>query len=367
VRRRTLVLAVTALAVSAFFSPLASAGTGVRVLKTAGPVTDLAADGQRVAVGVEATRKTCDRIAVWNPIARRVTIWSARTSCPPGDQTSGGEFLGEVGLAGSRVAWIEVLQGNNQELLLYTATLGNHQRTEVEFVSNGNGAGGDPVGDYVGHLHGDGSVFAYDKWSLCIAYPPGSEVDPPPQPPCDTPGPPPDPVEVAYDQELRAIGRAQPIATGSSAYPLVFAGGGRLVVLGDGEAVLVDAEDGAVSAVAVPDGTTDAALSGDDVVVLHGRTLEVVGGPSYLLPFAGGTPADLTDVEKGITVVVAGRKVYLVDLVTGNRHAIAVPGVGRVDAELEASGLFYSYTAKRGTSRGRVVFTPFATVASLVG
>jgi len=43
------------------------------------------------------------------------------------------------------------------------------------------------------------------------------------------------------------------------------------------------------------------------------------------------------------------------------------PGKGSVDAQIEASGLYYSYSYRSGHARGRVAVVPFARVLQKFG
>jgi hypothetical protein len=66
----------------------------------------------------------------------------------------------------------------------------------------------------------------------------------------------------------------------------------------------------------------------------------------------------LADYQDGLAVYVVGHAVHLLRLSDRLDSAIRVPGVGPVHAQLEPSGLFYSYSPV--ASRGRVVFVPLA-------
>ena len=98
--------------------------TGTRTLATAGSVVALSADGARVAVATAGLAHACDRVVLWNAPARSTARWAAHTNCGGGRQTSGGQRLTEVALAGTRALWVESISGNNQELALWSATPG---------------------------------------------------------------------------------------------------------------------------------------------------------------------------------------------------------------------------------------------------
>ncbi len=112
------------------------------------------------------------RILVWNAAAKSFVAYKAGTHCPGADVPSGGEWLGEIALAGTRVLWIEGSWGNNEYLTLRTVTPGKKVANVAE-AENGSGAGEEPSGDYLGHLYGDGSLLVFNTWSVCMALPPG--------------------------------------------------------------------------------------------------------------------------------------------------------------------------------------------------
>jgi hypothetical protein len=353
--------------VAVLLAPAAAAAgpPAKKVLTTAGRVVALAADGNRVAVASRG-RGTCDRITIWRPLAGTSSSFPVETNCP-GGETSGGQFLAELALAGQRVAWIEAFQGNLQDLVLRTRLLGKPIQ-EVAFAENHSGAEGSPEGDYVGNLFGDGSLLAYNTWSVCVAYPAGFEVDPPPGAPCDeivAPGE--DPLEIVFDAKLFRIGSETPIADGADSFPAVGVQAGNVAVLENESVVLVRASDGSLEAFAIAVGAVDAAVFGDTVAVLRGNALEVIGGPTHAFPNPAGAAPVLADMHGSTAVVVVDRRIHLVDVETGVRRTIAVPGVGAIDAELEAAGLFYSYNVTGKPKRGRVVFRSAASLDAPTG
>jgi hypothetical protein len=134
----------------------------------------------------------------------------------------------------------------------------------------------------------------------------------------------------------------------------------------DGFAIVPAAGDGIASFVEPVQGI--AVSDPINVVVLRDGALQQISTESEVPPPrpAGappGTTPVLTDLYGLVAVVVAGRKISLISLDDGQTHVITVPGTGPIDAELEESGLFYSYSLARGKKRGRVVFVPQARVA----
>jgi hypothetical protein len=348
----------------------AGGGTdGARVLTTRGRVVDLAADGPRVAIGIEATSRSCDRLVVWNPSARRTAAWNARTSCRPGSQASAGEFLVEVALAGVRAAWVEAYQGNLQDLVLTTKTPGGRP-IQVAFAENHGGAEGSPEGDFVGHLHGDGGLLAYNIWSVCIAYPAGSVVEPPPRPPCDAPLPGSEPEEVVFGQQLFRVGSVDSLASGTAAYAIQAVDARRIATLQDDGVTLLDATGATLLTVPFsPGAVRGVALSGAQLALLRddGR-LDVydtgTGAKVQTTSVALPATARLTDMKNGVALAVAGRSLWLVRLAADEAEVIMAPRA-IVDAELEASGLFYAWNLTGGARRGRVAFVPWAKLEGL--
>jgi hypothetical protein len=363
------VLAALTIAVLVTAGAAGGETAGTRVLATGGRVVDLAADGPRVAIGIEATARSCDRIVVWNPSARRTVAWNARTSCPPGDTTSAGEFLVEVALAGGRAAWIEAYQGNLQDLLLWTRTLAG-RRSQIAFAENHGGAEGSPAGDFLGNLHGDGGVLAYDTWSVCVAYPAGSVVESPPTPPCDVPIPGSEPEEIVFDQQLFRVGRSTPLARGTAAYAVQAVDARRIATLQDDRVTLLDDEGATLLTIAVAPGSVRGiALSGAELALLRDDgKLDVydtgTGAKVHTTSVALPATARLTDMKNGVALAVAGRSLWLVRIEADEEQVVTAPRA-IVDAELEASGLFYAWNLTGGARRGRVAFVSWAQLEGL--
>ena len=83
--------------------------------------------------------------------------------------------------------------------------------------------------------------------------------------------------------------------------------------------------------------------------------------PDGVVPLpAGRGAAGIRDLQSGVVVYLQGRAVRVARLADSKQAAFVVPGRRAVDAQLEASGLFYAYNATSGSSRGRVVFVPWA-------
>jgi hypothetical protein len=134
----------------------------------------------------------------------------------------------------------------------------------------------------------------------------------------------------------------------------------------DGSVIVVDSHGRRLTSSAITGATSSGtAMQGTQVVTLRGTNLQVWDASSghlngsVTLPAGTGAPV-LEDVQNGIAVYLRGRAVHAVRLADSKHAAFVVPGKRAVDAQIEASGLFYAYNATSGSSRGRVVFVPWA-------
>lgn len=110
--RRLVLLALLALV------PTAEAAT-VRTVTAPAPVLALAQDGPRVAYATGRSARDCNRVFVWNLTTRGVTKLGRRTHCI---ETSTGNAVGSVSIAGARVLWVHYAGGNRRMYTLWTAT-----------------------------------------------------------------------------------------------------------------------------------------------------------------------------------------------------------------------------------------------------
>src|SRR5881398_50369 len=129
------------------------------VFTIGGRVLLLAADGNRVAVTTEVKRACARRIVVWTAPGR------VSTRVKPGILGCSGDGVSRLAVGGGRVAWIEQGGGNDLEMMVMAAKLAGGPRKQLEFVTNGDRAGGDPSGDWVGWLLGGDSLLTYNRWT----------------------------------------------------------------------------------------------------------------------------------------------------------------------------------------------------------
>lgn len=351
-----------------------------REFSTRGTIIRLAADGARVAASTRGIKGACDRIVVWSAPGKAFRRFDAHTHCPKSDVPVF-EYVDEIALGGGQIAWIEGGGGNNLDLSLYAAPLSGGPRSSrrIDFATNGNGAGEDYNGDYVGQLFGAGPLLAYNRWHRCSWISNGGESSPA----CPVDG------DVSR-QELLRIGAAKPVTIGSgpSAWWELFAvGGGRMAIVDRGPTTAVDDDGGitvrsagGVAVATIPAERTEPVreveLTASHVVVQRKRLLS----PSAALDWydassgqaAGTLQLGASDAELQLAgastslVLLRGlHRLRLVRLSDGKRITLPLePGARRcscpVDARLTESGLFYAYNVAKSSAHGRIVFWPTA-------
>jgi hypothetical protein len=341
------------------------------ILPLAGPVSELAADGGRVAMLVRTKTGSCarDRVAVWAPATRSFVPIGA-SACIGSTSTGAGLF--SVGLAGTRVAYVQFAGGNTRELQLRLATLARPRPATVASASFGIDA---VQGTYIGRVAGDGSLLAFDWWSQCL--------------PCAAPIAPRGSIfrlvssggAACPNAGLGALPRCRPVISAAGSLRLLAVGAG-LVVMRSGDEVAVRGLDGTVAYTGTFAGLRAARIDARVLLVLTRTgtqsslwTVDLSSGQRsgpWILPAARSTGDDpcgdpsgcrlaalrLEDYQNGIAVYVVGHVVHLLRLAEKRDASIRVPGVGPVHAQLEPSGLFYSYSPAGSRGRGRVAFVP---------
>jgi hypothetical protein len=310
--------------ISALLAGLVAASTPV--LPLAGPVSELAADGGRVAILVRTKTGSCarDRVAVWRPTTRSFVPVGA-SACVGSTSTGAGLF--SVGLAGTRVAYVQYAGGNTRELQLRLAALASLRPVSVASASFDVDA---MQGTYLGRVAGDGSLLAFDWWSECL--------------PCAAP--------VAPRGSIFRLVRLD----GTLVYSGAFAGLRAARI--DARVLLVLTRVGTQSILWTVD-VSSGQRSGPWILpAARSAGDDVCGDPSGCRAAA----LRLADYQDGIAVYVAGRTVHLLRLSDRRDATIRAPGVGPVHAQLEPSGLFYSYSPAGSPGRSRVALVPLASL-----
>jgi hypothetical protein len=352
-----------------------------QVLSLPGPVSELAADGGRVAILLRTTTGDCsrDRVAVWRPSPRTFVPIGA-SACTA--STSTGAGLEGVALAGTSVAYVQFAGGNTRELRLRLATLARPRPATVASAAFGLDQAS---GTFIGRVVGDRSLLAFDWWSLCTPCAGATPVAP-----------------RSAVWRVVSSGSACPGAGGLGALPrcrsirettgplrLLAVGGGRVATTAGDQGVEVRSADGTpLYAGVLPGAMRATRVDGGVLLVLtragNQNSLWAVdtntadgrrSGPWALPPSTSsgdavcGDPSGcplaalrLEDFQSGIAVYVVGRDVHLLRLSDKRDVRIRAPGLGPVHAQLEPSGLFYSYRPAASPGRGRVAFVPMAAV-----
>lgn len=124
--RSLLLLAVLFAAV-----PAAVAGSSRSVTAPA-PVLAVAFDGARIAYASGRSAADCNRVYVWNLSTRGVSKLGRKTHC---EQTSTGNAIASVAIAGRRVLWLHYAGGNLRDWSLWTATTTKPSPTRLRFVT----------------------------------------------------------------------------------------------------------------------------------------------------------------------------------------------------------------------------------------
>jgi hypothetical protein len=262
--------------------------------------------------------------------------------------------IGEQAVAGERVAWVQVAGGNYTEMSLLTARVKKPQSTTtlVENMVHQD------TGDWVGHVHGDGSLLVFNTWSVCYweTGDPSDAQCPPSVPPF---------TYHVYDEKLWRVvdGRKRLLVTSPDELTVLSVAAGRILVQRADGSLEIRGADGRLShAYPFEHGQVlGAQLDASELVVLERasglrwRVYDPTSGElTRTLPApAGALPAD---VEHGILAYTMGRFVHVLRLRDGHRGSLAAPaGTSRVLAQIEPSGVFYSYSVR---GQGRVRFVP---------
>jgi hypothetical protein len=344
--------ALAPVALIAVFMTASAQGQGERadgVFSVRGRITILAADGNRAAVSTRV-KPGCGRIIVWTAPGKG----SIRVK--PGTLGCSGDGVSQLALGGGRVAWIEQGGGNDLELSLMAARLGGGGGKQIEFVTNGDRAGADPAGDWVGQLLGGGSLFAYNSWRQVCDKPANEE--------CGENDP---FLRLTNEKLVRIVdGHRLVVIRGAAAYPLLAAGGGRMAVETAGT-VTIRAASGAQVAT-VPDAAGSAravALSKTRLAIERTLTLDLyypaTGAAGKSLPLAADAPLPLAGVSAKLALLRGPHRLVLVRLGDGKRISFPLrPGAAAtlVGARLTEAGLFYAYNTRSASLPGRIVFEP---------
>ena len=319
-------------------------------LPTAGPVTLLAADGALAAAVVAGDgHSRCTQVVLWRPGSKPVTV-TTQVGCGQGGPLEGVDGLA---LGGNRVLWEETNGGNNLELVVNTATARKPKPVDVSYVENGNGAAGDPGGDYTGTLYADGPLLVFASWTQCDPYTAQGAGY---ARPCEKGRP------AYYNGVLHRVvgGKDTVLLRGDDLLFPDWVDGGRILVHNGSKLTLLRTTGETLRTFDVGIDVEKAVFQGSRLVVLRSATLDVydttTGARTHSYPLIS-TKRRLVDLQGGIAVLVVGRAVRLIQVDTG-RGATFLPGGGTVQAQLEPTGLFTS------SARG-LAFVPMALTGAM--
>jgi hypothetical protein len=314
----------------------------------------LAADGPRAAV-VTRKKHRCGQVIVWTAPGRRVSRFGL------GALGCNSDGVGELALGGGQVAWIEKGGGNDLELGLEAARLPRGHRKQLDFDVNGDRAGGDPAGGWVGNLVGAGALLAYNRWTVVCDQPSGYE--------CGDGDP-----HLRLTQERLvelANGRRKTVGAGQGVYSLAAAGGARLAVIrADGVATMT--ATGAQAAFVPASGETVRAvgLSAAALGLERSSTLDLydpaTGAPQKSIPLQSAASLQLVGLTQKYALLRRGARIAIVRLSDGLVVTL-VPARAPssfVGARLTEAGLFYAYDLRGGRDPGRVAFVPARALAT---
>jgi FG-GAP-like repeat len=322
------------------------------VLSTRWQISDLAADGNQVAI-------CSSGIHVWT---------AARTT-----RRINGDCQRELAVGGGRVAWIENYFGNTHRgYIVYVAKVSGGRPRAVESTLGDDieTEGGDDVGGpWVGQILGGGPLLAYNSWWVDCVPPPCDEEcrDEGGGGGCDTYNP----TLRLTSQGLTRIGvrHLVYVGAGPGSYPLRAVGGGRMAVGPSSGVVVLGPKGGRISSVPAvrDDPVRSVALSRTQLALLHSFSLDLYAPAtgkrqrSFALGPAAGL--DLAGVNARLALLRGHGHLVLVRLRDGKLLSFPLrpaAAKGLVDAQLTGAGLFYAYNVAKGATKGRVVFEPVA-------
>ena len=307
---------------------------------TRAPVLDVSADGGRAAFAVAPGPADCGHVVVWTPAQKTLQRFVPAANCGTGN---GAGVVYDVELAGSRAAWAEIDScGNYCDVALETATLARRRPVAVasaSFESSGDG--------YDFHLHGNGDLLVFDDEARLVRIGAGTER-------CEERG--------DYDARVCSLLRSGRHAADADSVA------GGLVAVREPDAVAIVDAHGTLERF-FPFGENElraARLDGGTLVVARAGLLEVydlaTGAGTLQRPLPSGD--ELEAVQGGVALLQGEGSITLLRLADGRSFTLA-PGRSPVSADLDASGLYYSYATAGGG--GRVVFVPRAEIDRRLG
>jgi hypothetical protein len=283
------------LALAALCAPLAGAAT-VRSVTAPAPVLALAQDGRLIAYAAGRSARDCNRVYVWNLSTRGVSKLGRRTHCV---ETSTGNAIGSLAIAGKRVLWLHYAGGNRRTYTIWTATT---TRPLPRLLASREVDVDDPAPLVVGD--GDDS-----RLGSILPYASGRDV-----------------IALRADGARRFSWRAPARVVALSALD-----GELAVATENGDVTVLDASGRVVSTQSFGAGVRAVKLTGNGILAQVGSTLELRrGGEIRKLALPRG--ARLTDALADRALFVVGQQARDVRFAGGAQRLIALGS--HVEAEL---------------------------------
>ncbi len=369
-------LAALIAAAAAGASPSPSGVVDVRaaqqraVFFTRGKVVRLAANGNRVAALTTHIANSNDRIVVWRAPGSRFT--RINTSVNSANPSAGFAYVNRLALGGGSVVWVEAGGGNYTSGNVYAAPIAGGPAKSFDFYSNG--PSGDPAGDHVGQLFGQGPLLFYNRWSNC-RYTGDPDQD---DPGCPVGG------QISGEKLLRiSAGLRTVVGSGPGVFRLAAVGGGRLALVATaqqawsgqwiGSGVVTVTTPAGVLVATVPavagDPPRAVMLSATHLLVERRQTIDSYNPATgaLLASIPRGTPASLklVGVNASMALLLGRHRLDLIRLSDNQRITLSLPAAALAcacptDAKLTDAGLFYAYNVPTATAKGRIVFEPTA-------
>jgi hypothetical protein len=309
-----------------------------QTVATRRPVTGLSADETRVAFTPGTTGVDCGHVVVWTPTTKSLHRFAPPMPCA-GLPEGSPKGVGDVELAGSRVAWVSLDGcGSTCSSSLMTALVGQ----EPVRLTSDDGPGAYRRDFY---LHGDGDLLVYGEFSDLLARI-GSGTEPCP----------------SFEEEDEPPKICTTIRRHAHSCCAESVSDGLIAVHEERGVAIVDQTGKLIRLFQSP---VDAArLDKGSLVVARGTTLQVFDVASGAKKLQRPLPKDfaLADVDTGVAVLRDHDAIKLLRLSDGHSFTLS-PRSPSLLADLEPPGLYYAYT--RG-KEGRVAFMPREKVSRLL-
>jgi len=267
----------------------------VRSVTTPATVLELAFDGSRIAYAVGRSTRDCNRVYVWDLTTRGVSRLGRKTHC---EQTSTGNSIVQISIAGNRVLWLHAVGGNFRDWSLWTATTTRPSPIRLRLVTReADAAAPLVVGDGDSGRLGDILPYAVDRTVIALG--------------------------VNGARRFAWTAPARVVALSALGGELAVATEGGEVTVLDGAGRVLGNESYASEIQVVK-------ITGNGVLVQRGRLLELrtAGGPGiWTLP----SRARLQDAADSRAYYVVGGKVYARSLAGPQTRVVGTGSHGAVE------------------------------------